>query len=291
MTNQTAASATIDGTLPPPRRRVSDEVRCCRGRTAVSGCSARREPDRPHAIATLIAHPPHAPTPPDLAMLERWLYGWSLARGVPLPYRQGGGLVVEVGRPDQLRRYLFADAGTALQECASTIHQPRIFLKAPVDSAVLRAALPARWQIASQRTFMRCDGPLPEACAPAGYAIARTRAFGAGVISFVDAAGVTAASGKLVVHGNCAIFDQIETAPAHRRRGLGRAVMAALDQMARQAGVQERLLVATDEGRDLYAQLGWQAVAPYATAVLPALLAGDLAARLGDGTLRWRQAS
>lgn len=35
----------------------------------------------------------------DLNLIERWLTGWTLARGVPLPTRHGGGLVVEVGWP------------------------------------------------------------------------------------------------------------------------------------------------------------------------------------------------
>jgi predicted component of type VI protein secretion system len=35
--------------------------------------------------------------------------------------------------------------------------------------------------------------------------------------------------------------------------------------------VTERLLVATEAGRNLYSSLGWQLVAPWATAVLPAM--------------------
>lgn len=231
------------------------------------------------------------PNLPDLPMLERWLSGWCLARGVPLPCRQGAGLVVEVGQPDQLRRHVFVDAGAALQECAGSIHQSRIFLKATVDPAVLRAALPPRWQMESVRSFMRCDEPLPDAAVPAGYSAMVTRVFGADVISFMDSAGKLAASGKLVVHGGSAIFDQIETTPAHQRRGLGRAMMAALDRLARQAGVRERLLVATGQGRALYTQLGWETVAPYSTAVLPDVLAGHLPNALRDGALQWRQGS
>jgi GNAT superfamily N-acetyltransferase len=227
------------------------------------------------------------PAPTDLALLERWLSGWSLARGLPLPQRQGGGLVVEVGRPDQLRRHVFVDAGAALRDCAGSIRQPLILLKAAVTPEVLRAALPARWQIESPRTLMHHDGPLPAAPVPEGYAAVSAREFGATLIRFLDADGALAASGKLVVHGRCAVFDQIETAPAHRRRGLGRALMAALDQVARQANAGERLLVATDEGRMLYLQLGWVVMAPYSTAVLPAILAGGLSFDVADGVLRW----
>lgn len=49
----------------------------------------------------------------ELQLLERWLSGWSLARGLPLPQRADGGLVAEVGWPEQLRRHVFVDAGAA----------------------------------------------------------------------------------------------------------------------------------------------------------------------------------
>lgn len=45
--------------------------------------------------------------------------------------------------------------------------------------------------------------------------------------------------------------------------------MFALDALAEQAGVSERLLVATEAGRALYIRLGWLVLAPYSTAVLP----------------------
>ncbi|UUZ53250.1 hypothetical protein LP419_30825 [Massilia sp. H-1] len=48
----------------------------------------------------------------DLDLLERWLTAWSLSRGLPLPVHEGGGLSVEVGKPDHLRlRHVFAEAG------------------------------------------------------------------------------------------------------------------------------------------------------------------------------------
>lgn len=220
----------------------------------------------------------------DLDLLERWLRGWSLARGVPLPRRHGGGLVVEVGRPDQLRRHLFADAGAALQDCARAIDEALVFIKATVDAAQLRQALPARWQIESPRYLMRCDAPMAAAALPAGYTIEQTRQHGATLLRLRDANGAVAASGQLVIDGACAVFDQIETAPAQRGRGLGRAVMGLLDQLARQANVTERLLVATDAGRRLYLQLGWTDLAPYSTAVLAARPFGVL----DGGGLRWR---
>lgn len=204
----------------------------------------------------------------DLNLLQRWLAGWSLARGLPLPRREGGGLVVEVGWPEQLRRHVFIDAGPALQGCAARIGQAGIYLKAAVDSDTLRRALPARWTIEQPRYLMRRCAPMAgQAAAPAGYTMQRGMEHGAHVVRYADAGGETAALGRVVLHEGTAIFDRIETMEGHRRLGLASAVMAALDALVT-ADVAERLLVATEAGRALYASLGWQVLAPYSTAVL-----------------------
>lgn len=207
----------------------------------------------------------------DLNLLERWQTGWSLARGMPLPVHHGGGLVVEVGLPEQLRRHVFAEAGSALRDCAAQIDAPHILLKAPVDPERMRRALPARWQIEAPGYLMHCAAPLAgPAALPAGYAARFETEHGAQLVRLTDAAGETAAIGRVAVHGATAVFDRIETMEAHRRKGLGSALMHALDALAVRAGVTERLLVATEAGRALYASLGWEVLAPYSTAALPA---------------------
>jgi GNAT superfamily N-acetyltransferase len=207
----------------------------------------------------------------DLALIERWLTGWSLSRGVPAPAPCDGGLVVEVGMPQQLRRFVFPDAGQALQACAEGIHEPLIFLKAPVEPDVLRSALPARWTIETPGYLM--EGPsLPKSqmTLPPGYRAVFERQHGAHIVRLVHDSQEQAASGRLVVHGRCAVFDQIETAESHRRRGLGSVMMHALDAIATEAGVEERLLVATADGRALYTRLGWHVISPWSTAALTA---------------------
>jgi len=205
----------------------------------------------------------------DFALITRWLAGWSLSRGVPLPSLLDGGLVVEVGMPEQLRRHVFLDAGQALQACAERIHDPSIFLKAAVEPQVLRQALPSRWHIEKPGYFMM--GPAHgtgTAAMPQGYKANFEIAHGAHLVRVVHESGEPAASGRIVLHGRTAIFDRIETAEAHRRRGLGSAVMMALDSLAIQAAVNERLLVATEDGRALYTRLGWRVISPWSTAVL-----------------------
>jgi GNAT superfamily N-acetyltransferase len=77
--------------------------------------------------------------------------------------------------------------------------------------------------------------------------------------------GTLAASGYAAETSEAFVFDRIVTAPAHRRRGLGAGVMAALRAMRSRHDVPE-LLVATEEGRCLYQRLGWRVLSPYATA-------------------------
>ena len=207
----------------------------------------------------------------DLNLLERWLTGWSLARGLPLPARFGGGLTVEVGWPEQLRRHVFLDAGQELQQCAARISEPFVYLKAAVDPGQMRQALPERWQIERPRYLMSCTTAMAGAAAlPAGYGSDVRLEHGAHVIRFVDGAGEVAATGGVVLHRGTAVFDRIGTLEHHRGKGLATALMFALDELAAAAGVSERLLVATEAGRGLYLKLGWQVLAPYSTAVLPA---------------------
>ena len=59
-----------------------------------------------------------------------------------------------------------------------------------------------------------------------------------------------------------------QTLAQHRRKGLVAAMMGALDRMVERCGPSERLLVASDAGRNRRRSLGWRVLSPYATAVL-----------------------
>ncbi|WP_303312675.1 GNAT family N-acetyltransferase [Hymenobacter sp. BT730] len=185
---------------------------------------------------------------------------------LPRPYK--GGLVVDVGWPEQVRRYVFTEAGEALQACAADIREPFVHLKAAVEPAHLRRALPAAWQIQSPGYLMSCSAAMTASNPlPAGYEMQLSVDQGASVLRLVDEAGQMAAMGRVVVHQGTAVFDRIETQETHRRKGLGTHLMCGLDALAVQAGITERLLVATEAGRALYLTLGWQVIAPYSTAI------------------------
>ncbi|MFG1913278.1 GNAT family N-acetyltransferase [Micromonospora sp. NPDC048898] len=62
---------------------------------------------------------------------------------------------------------------------------------------------------------------------------------------------------------------RVETAPAHRSRGLGNVAMRSLAPHALQLGADTGVLVATDDGHRLYRALGWTVRTPVAAAYIP----------------------
>ncbi|WP_461187758.1 GNAT family N-acetyltransferase [Arthrobacter sp. Z4-13] len=69
-----------------------------------------------------------------------------------------------------------------------------------------------------------------------------------------------AASGRVFVVGDTAVFDKIITEPGFQRRGLGSFIMRALAAQAFEHDVQTGLLLASLDGQKLYSHLGWTTV-------------------------------
>jgi GNAT superfamily N-acetyltransferase len=69
-----------------------------------------------------------------------------------------------------------------------------------------------------------------------------------------------AASGRVYVVGNTAVFDKIVTEPGYQRRGLGSFIMKALAAQAFEHDVENGLLLASLDGQKLYSHLGWNTV-------------------------------
>ena len=138
--------------------------------------------------------------------------------------------------------------------------------------AVVRAGLAAGLVVRSaEESFMAVELHHQAARAvPAGYAVdvAEARAARGTVLRAVaspDVGGaedLDAASGRAgLTAAGTAVPDKIQTSEAHRRRGLGGAVMDALVDECRRRGAAHGLLVASVDGAGLYAALGWRRVA------------------------------
>ncbi|HEX3760620.1 MAG TPA: hypothetical protein VHW23_18020 [Kofleriaceae bacterium] len=203
------------------------------------------------------------------ALLRIWVQGWTISRGVPPPVAHSDGWRIEVGLPREKRRHMFPHISQTLRGLSETILEPWSYLKACVTADELRAVLPAHWHVEAQTYFMRFDGPPPRTpVLPSGYQLDVATQGRLAVAHVLAADGSMAAAGQVAVAEEAAIFDRIRTELAHRRRGLGRAVMCALDAASRTLGARRGLLGATADGYELYRTLGWHLQSPAAAGVI-----------------------
>jgi len=243
------------------------------------------------------------PAEADPALVEIWAQGWALTREVAPPAAVPGGWRIEVGLPDQVRRFVYPGAREAVAERARSIHQPFEFIKVATSRDAVRPLLDDRWSFGPPGYMMTRDPvsaddheTLP---LPGGERVGRGAATndgarghpsptrGEGEIStryrlivevvtrhltlatILTSNGELAASGRVGIVGDVAIYDRIRVQDAHQRRGLGRRLMNMLGEVANRAGAARWALVATPEGRALYEALGWAVHANYTTAFIP----------------------
>ncbi|MEU7802351.1 GNAT family N-acetyltransferase [Micromonospora arborensis] len=147
---------------------------------------------------------------------------------------------------------------------------PGTWIKIVGNPTHLRAALPSEWKLADTGYLMTTTYRAASYTPPPSPYTARVQTSGDVVTAVVlDPDGQIAASGRLTTAKAFGIVDQVETAPAHRRRGLGSVVMRALAPHALRLGADTGVLVATDDGRRLYRALGWTVRTPIAAAYIP----------------------
>lgn len=176
---------------------------------------------------------------------------------------------MDTGAEDEVCRWVFTQPGTAITELCSIIDQPGYLIKACLRSADLAALLGGPWRVESENCVMIAEGLVrlqPEL--PPGYRSVVRRDGGVTHVRILDHAGLPAASGYAAETAGAFVYDRIVTAPAHRRRGLGGALMAVLGASRRSASSVD-ILTATVAGRALYERLGWRVYAPWATAAVP----------------------
>ncbi|WP_159695724.1 GNAT family N-acetyltransferase [Massilia sp. 9I] len=202
-------------------------------------------------------------------LLWAWLAGRSVARGLPQPVPDHGGMRVDTRSAHETCRYVFAGPGPGLRALLAATRAPRTFVKMCGPGQELLALAPPGWQLQPGGYLMTHAGPRHAAPALApGYRVELDQQ-GVVIAARIHAGdGTLAASGYAVEHGGAFVFDRIATDAAHRRRGLGRVLMAALAARQRSDSAR-RVLVATEDGRALYEALGWRVVSPYSTIVIP----------------------
>ncbi|WP_247721300.1 GNAT family N-acetyltransferase [Streptomyces sennicomposti] len=206
----------------------------------------------------------------EAGLIGRWLDGWTVARSLPEaePVEPAGdglrskcdqpGREVEVfalradEEPESVAR-LAAAVATARQVTWLTVPTLRPdTVEAVVGAAGLELVQRSEWLMTTDLT----EHPQHEPAAPYEREV-RTEG-PVTVVSLHAPSGEMAARGTIAVVGGDAIADRIETDAAHRRRGLGRAVMSALAEAAVSQGARTGLLIASQEGQRLYSTLGWR---------------------------------
>jgi len=203
---------------------------------------------------------------------ERWLHAYCRIRGYSALEPVAEGLYLEVAKRQQSGRFFVSGFDEAvIRGLLPRIQEPSTYVELPAPPEILAEHLPKGWRFGEAAYLMACDLRTPAGeDAGKGYWAKTDIVAGQASVSIRAAGDGVAASGTCLVAGDEAIFDQISTEIAHRRRGLGTAVMLRLAAEARRGGATTGLLVATLEGRRLYEALGWTVLSEVTTLVSPA---------------------
>jgi GNAT superfamily N-acetyltransferase len=217
----------------------------------------------------------------DAELIRRWQRGWSLARSLPeaepvvdgrvvdgsvvngrvldgirvrcdLPSRDAEVFALradeEPASVNRLAAAVAADPSNTWLTVAT--HWPEEVAGA-VEAAGLAVLFPSE-------QLMTTDLTVHPRRAPAAPYHREVRTEGPVVtVTLRHASGEQAARGTIAVVGADAVADRIETAEAHRRRGLGSVLMGTLAEAACARGARTGLLIASGDGQRLYTSLGW----------------------------------
>ncbi|MFB7330702.1 GNAT family N-acetyltransferase [Streptomyces adustus] len=205
--------------------------------------------------------------------IRAWIQGWTVSRGTADPVPTPWGFTVDVGLPGHVVRHVLSAADeTAVREIAENTTAPGVWLKTPTPPETLEPWLGPGWSLAGGPGFLMSAPPnAPHAEAPPatpdGYRLDTWNRAGVARTLIRTTDGAFAARGQVAVTGFGFVVDQVETDPAHQRRGLGRLVMRTLADIAAGQGATAGVLVATPQGRALYETAGWRVLAPLTGAV------------------------
>ncbi|WP_118952665.1 GNAT family N-acetyltransferase [Taibaiella helva] len=204
--------------------------------------------------------------------LAKWLRAWSLSRELPPPVQFRSGYKVDVGYAQQKARYVFATLNDDFIRLLKTINEPWVFLKVCAAPEEIEGLLPGRWVIQPQGYMMSCAAPMniPGPILPYGYEATVDHYNATTLIKIRTKDGAPAATGRVVIVDDIAVYDRIATEEEHKRKGLAAFLMKMLEQVALSKNVHWNFLVATEQGKLLYLSLGWAVCSLYTSVVIPA---------------------
>ncbi|MFR9728576.1 GNAT family N-acetyltransferase [Saccharopolyspora sp. MS10] len=208
--------------------------------------------------------------PPLPDLIRRWQHGWGVACGLAPADEADGALHVLSGKPGRNLESIVLDADgdpAALRALAAQVagSPDPDWLTVPTTSPRQVADALSEEGVrlcTAQEHFMAISlAEHPDRPAELPYQVVLERDGPLLDVRITDERGEPAAHGLAVVHQEFAVAHNIATYRAHRRRGLGGAVMGELVREARRRGARTGLLVASRQGRQLYTALGWTPLA------------------------------
>ncbi|GAA1404602.1 hypothetical protein AUR04nite_08510 [Glutamicibacter uratoxydans] len=199
-------------------------------------------------------------------LIGTWVAGWAGARGYET---RNEGRVHAALRHDTTEDWEYVIYGPSKEELAAVAetlkkHPTRRLtafdtsvdeLLANASSAGLKVVSDDEALMVTELAVHDVEVPLP----PDGFVFQIERDGTHAYVSLHPEANqdVVAASGHVSAVEGFAIFDRIITGPDFRRKGLGTLIMRALASLAQEHYVDEGLLIASVDGQQLYASLGW----------------------------------
>lgn len=203
--------------------------------------------------------------------VKSWLKGWCLSREVPFPVQYKSGFHVFVGDEKQKERYVFPDLTEDFFQLVQSIDEPWVYLKVSTPPDQFIKNIPEKWQLQAQGYLMTCFHPMifPEISLADGYHLEFSEYNTTFVVRIVAENGEQASIGRVSLIDDVAVYDRIITEVNHQRKGLASFLLKELEKIALSKGFSNNLLVATEEGKLLYENLGWKVYALHSSIVIP----------------------
>ncbi|KAB1232774.1 GNAT family N-acetyltransferase [Chryseobacterium viscerum] len=204
-------------------------------------------------------------------IVENWPKGWCLSREVSFPVQYKSGFKVIVGDEKQKERFVFPELNDDFFQLVHSIDTPWVYLKVSTSPDELMGKIPERWKLQPQGYMMSCFHPMtfPEISLAEGYHLEFSEYNTTFVVRIVAENGEQASIGRVSLIDDVAVYDRIVTEINHQRKGLASFLLKELEKIALSKGFSNNLLVATEEGKLLYENLGWEIYALHSSIVIP----------------------
>lgn len=208
----------------------------------------------------------------SLDIVEKWLKGWSLSRGLPLPCKYKSGFKIDVGDQKQKARYVFTEPNEDFIQLTKLIDEPWVFLKVCASYDDFKDKISEKWEVQPQGYMMSCFHPMnfSNVSLQDNYRVELNQYNSTFVVKIITKNGELASIGRIVFVDDLAIYDRISTENNHRRKGLATFLIKELEKVAISKGISNNFLVATEQGKTLYESLGWELYSLYTSIVIPA---------------------